>query len=198
MILLYPAAILASLYTGGLQECLILIFLGVWYNTLGGSENYLEKNFLNGCGFTAFGVGATKVACGATVLDFPFKPAAHAWFFVIAAIVATSCHLQDLPDKAGDSLRGRRTMPLVLGDALTRWTAAVAVVFWSWIGPMFWQLGVFSHTLSMGIGAVVIFRTLTMRAVRADKITFYVWNLWMVVFYLMPLIKRFQGVSTWV
>ena len=197
MFFFYPAAIIASMYIGGLQECLILIFLGVWYNTLGGSENYLEKNFLNACGFMAFGVGSTKVACGSAILDIPFKPVAHGWFFVLGAIIATSCHLQDIPDVKGDALRGRRTLPLVLGDSFARWSAAVSVAFWSWFGPAFWQLGVITNALSLGVGAVIIFRTLTKRAVRADKVTFYLWNLWMMVFYLMPLMKRAQGASLW-
>ena len=197
MMLLYPAAVITSVYTGGLRECLILIFLGIWYNSLGGSENCLEKNFLNGCGFTAFGVGATKVACGSTILDNTFRPAAHGWFLVIAVVIATSCHLQDLPDKAGDALRGRRTMPLVLGDSLARWIAAAAVALWSYVCPAFWQLGRLSHAVCLSAGVTIIFRTLTMRTVRADQITFYVWNLWMVMFYLLPLLKRFQGESLW-
>ena len=44
---------------------------------------------------------------------------------------------------------------------------------------------------------MIVVRTLTMRAVRADKVTFYLWNLWMMVFYLMPLMKRAQGASLW-
>lgn len=196
MLSLYPAAIVASLKLGGLKQCLALVFLGWWYNDLGGA-NYscITRNFINACGFLSYASGATEVASRSELLDSPFKPTAWPWFLIIGAIVFTSVQTQDMYDQPGDSLRGRKTVPLVVGDHYARLSIAIAMTCWSVVCPTFWHLGPGTYAMSMITGAIVTFRTLTKRSVPADKLTFRIWNLWMVILYLMPLFKRIQGDS---
>ena len=193
---LYPAALIASLKLGGLKQCLALIFLGWWYNDLGGGDHScITRNFINACGFLSYASGATEVASRTDLLGSPFKPIALPWFVIIGAVVFTSVQTQDMYDQAGDGLRGRNTVPLVIGDNYARWTIAVAMVVWSIACPTFWHLGPGTYAISMITAAVVAFRTLTKRSVADDKLTFRVWNLWMVMLYLMPLFKWIKGDS---
>ena len=193
---LYPVAIVASLKLGGLKQCLALIFLGWWYNDLGGADHdCLTRNFINACGFLSYASGATEVASRSALLGSPFKPIAWSWFLVIGAVVFTSVHTQDMSDQAGDSLRGRKSVPLTIGDHYARWSIAVAMAVWSVACPAFWQLGPGTYAMSTVTAAIVTFRTLTKRSVAADKLTFRIWNLWMVMLYLMPLFKSIKGDS---
>lgn len=193
---LYPIAIVASLKLGGLKQCLALICLGWWYNDLGGADySCITRNFINACGFLSYASGATEVASRSNLLDNPFKPVAWSWFLIIGAVVFTSVQTQDMYDQAGDSLRRRKTVPLVIGDHYARWSIALAMMGWSVVCPTFWQLGPVTYAISIITGAVVTFRTLTKRSVSADKVTFRIWNLWMVMLYLMPLFKRIKGDS---
>ena len=193
---LYPAAIVASLKLGGLKQCLALIFLGWWYNDLGGADySCVTRNFINACGFLSYASGATEVASRTELLGSPFNPMAWPWFLLIGAVVFTSVQTQDMYDQAGDGLRGRKTVPLVIGDDYARWSIAIAMVFWSVICPTFWQLGPGAYAMSVMTGNMVTYRTLTKRSVQADQLTFRIWNVWMVMLYLMPLFKSFKGAS---
>ena len=196
MWILYPAAIVASLKLGGLKQCLALIFLGWWYNDLGGADrSCITRNFINACGFLSYASGAMEVASRTELLSSPFNSIAWPWFLIIGAVVFTSVQSQDMYDQAGDGLRGRKTVPLVVGDDYARWSIAIAMAIWSIVCPSFWQLGPGTYAVSMITGAIIIFRTLTRRSVSADKTTFRIWNLWMVMLYLMPLFKRIKGDS---
>ena len=188
---LYPAAFVASLKVGGMKQCLALMVLGYWYNDRGGADrNCIIRNLINAFGFICYASGATEVASRTELLDNPFKPVALQWFLIIGAVVFSSVHTQDMYDQAGDSLRGRQSVPLVIGDTPARWTIAIAVAFWSYVCPAFWHLGASCRAVSMVLGAIIVLRTLTKTAVAADKLTFRVWNMWMVMMYLMPLLKR--------
>jgi hypothetical protein len=41
----------------------------------------------------------------------------------------STLHMQDMYDQAGDSLRDRRTLPLVVGDSSARWMTIVPMLF---------------------------------------------------------------------
>ena len=190
MLGLYPIAILSSIHIGGLRQCLCLICLGIWYNDLGGADrNPVIRNLINSCGFLCYTSGAMEVAYGSWV---PLSPGSllFRWFTVIAAVVFTTVQTQDMYDQAGDSLRGRWTVPLVVGDWSSRITIAIPMAFWSWFGPWFWALRTSAYTLPIALGLTVVLRTLILRRVVDDQRTFRLWNLWIVVFYFLPLLSE--------
>ena len=190
MLGLYPLAITSSVYFGGLRQCLCLICLGFWYNDLGGADhNPVIRNLINSCGFVCYTSGAMEVAYGSWIPLSPGSPLFR-WFSVIATTVFTTVHTQDMYDQAGDSLRGRWTVPLAMGDGPSRITIAIPMAFWSFFGPWFWDLDTTAYFLPLGLGLIVILRTLMLRRVADDKRTFRIWNLWMVVFYLLPLLSK--------
>ena len=194
VLVLYPAAIISSFYFGALRQCLTLLMLGYWYNDLGGADrNFLIRNFINACGFICYASGATEVASQSSLWSSQIKQVTINWLLLIGAVVLTSVQTQDMYDQAGDRARGRKTLPLVIGDYPARWTIAVSMVFWSVIGPTFWELGVISYTSSMALGTVIALRSLLKTSVADDRRTFRLWNAWMVLLYLMPLLKRIEG-----
>ena len=188
MLGLYPLAIVSSVYLGGLRQCLSLICLGIWYNDLGGADrDPLSRNFINSCGFLCYTSGAMEVAYGRVIPLTPGSPLFR-WLSVIAGVVLTTVHTQDMCDQAGDSERGRSTVPLLMGDWPSRVTISMSMAFWSWFGPRFLGLHMSAYILPMGLGMAVILRTLIFKTVLDDKRTFQIWNLWMVCFYLLPLL----------
>ena len=187
MLASYALAVLSSIYLGGLLQCITLVGLGYWYNDLKGADtSCITRNFINACGYICFTSGTFQVVSGPSVALL--KPVAHQWLLVIGAVILTTIQSQDMYDQAGDSLRGRWTAPLVMGDAASRWTIAVPVAFWSWFCPTFWQLGSKGLAVTMIPGTCVIWRILTQRTVKADKISFRIYNLWIVSLYMLPLI----------
>jgi 4-hydroxybenzoate polyprenyltransferase len=115
----------------------------------------------------------------------------YQWQFLMGAVVASTGHSQDMADQAGDRLRNRKTVPLVIGDPVARWTIAVPVAFWTVIAPRFLNLSIVGYLVPFAIGWTVILRTLIVRDVLGDMTTFQIWNLWMVNLYLLPLVKTY-------
>ena len=191
MLILYPVAIMSSFALGGMRQSATLVLLGYWYNDLGGADkSCIVRNLINACGFLSFATGAAEVLSASERFTTPFHSVALKWFVIIGAIVFSSVQTQDMYDQAGDSLRGRKTVPLVLGDFWARLTIAVSVTLWSYMCPVFWKLGIATHVLSCAMGGVIVVRTLSVKTVEADKTTFRIWNLWLVFLYSLPLFQE--------
>lgn len=187
MMIFYLIATLSSLYVGGIWQCITLVALGYWYNDLKGADNScIARNFINACGYLCFTSGTLQVASDASVALL--RPVAYQWLLTIGLVIFTSIQSQDMYDQAGDSLRKRCTVPLVIGDSAARWTIAISVGIWSCFCPWFWQLGAKGFGASVILGASLLWRTLTVRTVKADKITFRIYNMWIISLFSLPLI----------
>ena len=185
----YMVAILASIYIGGLAECLALIVEGWIYNELGGANNsFLARNLLNAAGYLTFACGAARVACASSGTQL--RGGSLPWFVLLAAVISTTIQFQDLYDQKGDAIRGRQTIPLIAGDGVARLTVAVAVALWSWTCPAFWGLDARGFILPIALGTTIISRLYWYRSAEEDKRSFRIWNLWVMSLYLLPLIKN--------
>ena len=184
---LYPTALIVSLKLGGFRQSASLIILGFWYNYLYGADvSFIIRNLINACGYICFTSGALEIA----LRRDPFlNSRLVAWLGMIFMTVFLTVHTQDMYDQAGDRLRGRKTMPLEVGDAAARWTVAVPMVILSFWCPRWWSLPLVSYIVPIALGLSVAVRTLTRRSVQDDKWTFRIWNLWMLVLYSLPVIK---------
>lgn len=188
MLSLYVAAQTYSLlYSGGYRQSLGLLVLGTWYNNLGGSDYHpLIRNLINALGYLCFISGAMEVALG---LKVPLHPTRHLvqWLLVIAAVILSTVHLQDMYDQEGDSERGRKTVPLVIGDAAARWTIAIPMLGWGALCPAFWHANASVFGLSFTLACTIAVRTLLFRSVQSDQTTFRIWNCWVALLFVMPL-----------
>ena len=182
-----PIVFTASLYLGGVEETVLLTCLNWMYNELGGSEDYVGRNLLLAATYACYCSGSVQVASGP---DFTLHRAAYQWIGIIAGVIFTTMQVQDLKDQEGDHARGRKTVPLVLGDGPARWTVAIPVLLWSVVCPSFWSLQVYSFATSIALGLVVSCRVVLTGGVAADRITWKLWSLWLTFIYLLPVFKN--------
>ena len=185
----YLLAIVSSLRLGELNSCIALIAVGFFYNELDGAENnFIIRNLVNAAGFLSFASGAVDVV--SRKLDISLNSVAYTWFLVVGAILFSTVHSQEMTDQEGDSARGRRTVLLVLGDMRAMWKIAVPVFFWSYFCPHFLGLPAEGYLPCLLVGSTVAYSTVRQTVVSVQKTTFRIWNLWMVMIYLLPLMKR--------
>ena len=185
---LYPVTLITSSYLGGMKQSLTLVLLGIWYNDFQGSDtSCLVRNLINGAGFVSYTSGAMEVAYGSPIT---LTTSLGRWQAILGIVVASTVHTQDMYDQAGDSARGRKTVPLVLSDGSARWTIAVALIFWSWACSIIWRAD-WGCVAPVGLGHIIAWRILVKRSVEEDKVTFRLWNLWMVALYALPSLQMF-------
>ena len=187
-----PIVFFASFYLGGFEETLLIACLTWMYNDLGGSEDYILRSPLLAAGYACWCSGSAKVASGH---EYTMHRAAHQWIAMIAGVIFTTMQVQDLKDQEGDQARGRKTIPLVLGDKPARWTIAVPVLIWSIACPCFWSLQAFSFAISIALGLLVAFRVILLQGVAADRFTWKLWSLWLTFLYLLPVFKNHDSIT---
>ena len=186
LLLVIPTTVLAcKFYLGAPVETLLLISLTWIYNDLGGGDgHFILRNIINAFGMSFYSSGALLVACGNKC---EVTQTGYQWIALIGLIILTTLQVQDMSDQEGDKIRGRKTLPLVIGDSLARWTIAVGVIWWSIGAPFFWKVRIEAYMLPLIIGGRLSLRILSMRSVEADKSTWRLWCLWMISLYLLPL-----------
>ncbi|PLN82240.1 hypothetical protein BDW42DRAFT_193077 [Aspergillus taichungensis] len=177
----------ALLTRTGHRQSLAMIPFGTFYNHLGGADHHpLTRNLTNAAGYLCFTTGAMEVALGRPLPLTRLPPRLTAWLLLLAAVVSSTVHLQDLYDQEGDRLRARRTLPLVIGDPAARWAAALPMLIWGIVCPAFWRVGPSLTIVCVGLAWIVAARVLLVRSVSGDRVTFRCWNCWVVLVYLLP------------
>lgn len=164
----YSIGLISSLYLGGAHQSISLLLLGYWYNCRGGADSScLVRNLLNAAGYISFVTGAIDVA--GRYGDTCLSGTGYTWLFLIAAMICSTVQIQDMADQEGDRIRGRRTLPLVLGDRGARWTIVAAVGFWSVVAPTFWAVSMRMYVAPVTLGMFVAGRVITRCSVDDDK-----------------------------
>lgn len=184
-----PVIGLITLCTGGFPQYVLLTALNFWYNDGGGAHNPIFRNLINACGFVLYASAAIDIVATAPLSTYTLT--IFQWLAVIGGVVLTTIQIQDLRDQAGDSLRGRPTLPISIGDGNARWTVIVPILFWSTFPPFFWRLDVGGYGLTVLTGAFTIGRLCFLRTSEGDRTTFKIWSLWLVSIYSLPLIKMY-------
>lgn len=109
------------------------------------------------------------------------------WLGVVAAVIVTTVQMQDSPDRRGDVARGRKTMPLVYGEELTRWISALPVICWSFVCPMLWKVAVVGYIAPVSMGVLLGIRIIRCRPVAADQLSWKLWCWWMATLLVLPI-----------
>ncbi|KAE8378837.1 hypothetical protein BDV26DRAFT_291817 [Aspergillus bertholletiae] len=184
----------------GYRQSSVLLGLDIWYNNYGGADKSpVIRNLINAFGYLCFISGALEVALGQR-LAFSLSSVFQAgpenylsqWLLIIWGIIFTTVHLQDLYDQEGDAARGRRTMPLVVGDGAARWTITVCMLIWGVVCPLFWGLRDAILAFSISLACIVALRVLVVRHEEADRMTFRIWNCWISAVYVMPVVAQME------
>lgn len=183
----YILAIIVGASIGGWRQTLSLMFLGTWYNAGGGADkSFIVRNLINAAGILSFATGAMEVALGRRLL---ITGPSIQWMGILASVIFTTVQTQDLYDMKGDSIRNRKTMPLVIGDVWTRWYTALTITTFSTFCPIYWSMEWYGFVLPLVLGAFITARTLKYRTPEADKRTFQMWNAWLVSVYFLPVVR---------
>lgn len=98
---------------GVLEWVFLWQLVTILYNFGGWSTHWLTKNLSMALGSLA------QLAC-AWQLIAPITPDSRRWVILLSFVVFAIIAVQDLRDIAGDRVGGRRTLPLVWGETLTR------------------------------------------------------------------------------
>lgn len=191
MIFLYPSALCVSLWLGGVRQCISLMALGYVYNDLNMADwSWIGRNTINALGFCSFASGALEVSIGSPLsLDVNGHRIMYSWLGIVAGVVFSTVQTQDMADQDGDRLRGRKSMPLAIGDSMARWLTAAATLAWSLICPLYWSANLGSVILIGGFGSAIAYRTVLLRTVQDDMWTFRLWNIWLGLLYTLPLVS---------
>ncbi|CAI6336780.1 unnamed protein product [Periconia digitata] len=184
--------VLSSQALGGEPETVALFVLNWIYNDLDAAEHMILRNILNALGITFIGAGATAVLTGESVGSENVR--GREWLFACAGVLATTIQAQDLYDQEGDGKRGRKTMPLVLGDVTARFVTAGPVLIWSVLVPGYWRItGLMGWLTTLLPGLVLAGRMLKYRNIESDRKTFKLWACWTIGLYAVPIIKATEG-----
>lgn len=181
-------------YMTGLWEETLLLFAAQWmYNDLGGCDaHYVVRNFLIAVGYGLYSSIALR-----SMLEpgYDLTPKGMHWLGLITFVMFTTQHICDIKDVEGDRLRGRRSAPVVLGEANCRWSVALPVLVCSAGCVKSIGLGWKSYAMTMGVGGIVAVRTIAYRNVKADRLTWKIWAAWTCVLFVLPLVENFEAVG---
>lgn len=186
LLVVIPTLLIITRSLGGMEVTIMGLILTWMYNDLeGGDDSYITRNLINSLGLTAWSIGTTSVACSHS--KHTLDPAGYYWFALEGVIIFTTLHIQDLRDQAGDRIRGRRTVPLVWGDGNARWSIAVCIVFWSFVCPSIWSLGMYGFLGPVILGGTIALRVMFFRSAAADRTSWRLWGFWISSIFLLPL-----------
>lgn len=186
----------------GPESCLLAVLTWLYNDLGGGDDNWLVRNFIIGCAFGVYNLGSMKVA--ASILATAghafgvlrveayapvVSPLGYSWTAIISLVIFTTMHVQDLKDVKGDTARGRRSAPIVLGRRAAGWTIAFPVVFWAAICPLFWRSPILVAWVPGALGLCVAWRCVCISGKRTDRRTWQLWCAWTAVLYILPLLS---------
>ena len=177
---------------GAAEETVLLLGLDWMYNDLGGAdESYIVRNLILSAAYACYGSGALRIASLGE--DFCWNSVTYRWTAMTSAIIFTTMQVQDLKDQDGDRVRLRKTMPLVWGDKVARWTVAAPVILWSFVCPAFWALDACGYIAPLVLGMTVAIRVVQSRSKEADTLTWKIWGFWLMSLYSLPLVNSMTG-----
>ncbi|KAK8005915.1 hypothetical protein PG991_012212 [Apiospora marii] len=183
-----PLTMCLSTLLGSLAPSTALLSLIWLYNDLDvSSTGPLIRNSVNALGLGCFGWGAVSVLLGEQGVDGDSQ---QCWVLLTTLAVATTIHAQDLPDMAGDAMRGRRTVPLVHGESAARCSVSILVPVWTVVCLIFWDGGYWARWVAFPVSIVVSLVVMTQRGVQCGAMAWQLWCIWITTIYAIPLLAK--------
>jgi len=161
----------------------LLCLLTYTYNELHlHAGHWITRNLNNAFGFASFELGATFVAgADANKMDSVGMLAVA----ISTGIFATTIQTQDFKDCDGDRRIGRQTLPIVLPQ-LARYSLLPILLTWSMALSVIWDLSALVAVPFLGLALLVALRFITMRDMRSDQVSFYIYNIWLSAAHSLP------------
>lgn len=169
---------LAGGVLGVLRWALLWEAVVVAHNQGGVAKHWFAKNL-------CMAVGIVAQLAAAWSLVAPIPPVVWRWSLSLAAVIFFLVPLQDLRDLEGDRAMGRRTFPMVFGEAIARPALAIGfallpiVVHVALLAPVGWTPRTAACELGLGLmSALISARILLLRSRRADHRTYLLFTFW--------------------
>ncbi|KAF6824768.1 hypothetical protein CMUS01_10100 [Colletotrichum musicola] len=179
--------LVVSLLLGGFPEAVVFM-AETWVYDYVGASSWWGKNIINALFYSTGQLGATRVAA---MNSSSMTRAGYEWCALLGLNTLTTVQIQDFRDMEGDAVRGRRTVPLALGDGLSRGITVFFILFWSIALPTYWQCHVLEYVWPVAVGGYVSFRLLFDRSTKADRMTFHIYTLgWLPTLYAVPFVAK--------
>lgn len=179
MLAVIPTTLGLSSLLGVATESSFIMLLTWLYNDLHGGDEIIRDPII-ALGYGLYLSGSLRVAIGP---DYQLTKHGYRWIAMMGAIILTTMQVQDLKDQTGDRTRGRRTIPLVLGDSVSRWVITGFVLFWSIVCATFWCSPWWAYFLPVGAGSLVGYHVVERQN---DAKAWKMWCAWLVLVYALP------------
>ncbi|PYI31820.1 hypothetical protein BP00DRAFT_343057 [Aspergillus indologenus CBS 114.80] len=174
----------------GQESCLILLITWL-YNDLRGGDGLMRDGFI-AIAYGLFNRASLCIALG----GYALAPQGYMWIALISGVIWTTMQIQDLKDQQGDRSRGRLSMPLWLGDTVSRWLISLFTLAWSLVCVEFWELPLWGLFAPLGMAVCVGLQLVLQQSAAADALAWRLWCLWLVTLYLLPLCASWSGQSS--
>ncbi|KAI0262562.1 UbiA prenyltransferase family-domain-containing protein [Gloeopeniophorella convolvens] len=186
----WATVVLCVLWSSIYDQDLVLTTLGLVattfiYDELGAASHIVGKNFCNIGGYASFEVGATTIIGATHAMDVVSVTAV----VISGILIFTTIQAQDFPDVEGDKALGRMTFPIYAPE-FSRAFTLFATIAWSMFLSWFWGVGPISTAVLMSFGAYVGMRYYLWRTLEADKKSYLIFNVWLMVAHVLPLHAR--------
>ncbi|KAJ7119286.1 hypothetical protein C8R46DRAFT_1203796 [Mycena filopes] len=166
---LAPMCLLLSILFGVAQPGLMLT-MGIFINNeMAFDRHWFTRNIANSLGYFAFESGASIIMLG--TLNDSVRAALTGSTFIIL----TTIHAQDFRDVAGDTVQGRRTLPIVAPE-YSRLSMILVLVAWPLLLCRPYHLSgiaTFAHVI---LGSIVGGRFIRLRSVQQDDFSYLLYN----------------------
>ncbi|KAJ3534808.1 hypothetical protein NM688_g7078 [Phlebia brevispora] len=180
---LIPVCLAVSTCCGVLVPGITLTIHFILHNELRLDANWITRNVLNALGYCAFDSGASGIVDVDASSHSATATARHLSFMIIL----TTIHAQDFRDEAGDRNEGRETIPIVM-PAAGRLSMPVTLLFWSLVLTVGWCRNIILGATLIGLGVLVGSRFYFVRNPAADRTSYLLYNLWLTLARIVPLI----------
>ncbi|KAI3395421.1 hypothetical protein diail_1350 [Diaporthe ilicicola] len=186
--------LVASLALGGFPEALAFM-VETWVYDYVGASSWWGKNIINALFYSTGQLGTTRVAA---MKSTSLTRVGYEWCALLGLNTLTTVQIQDFRDQEGDGARGRKTMPLAMGDGLCRVVTALCIVFWSIALTVYWESGFLEALWPVLTGVFVATRLLLHKSAKADRMTFHLYTLvWLPALYAIPFVTNTGLLRFW-
>lgn len=186
MLIAIPVVLALNVTIGVWRESALILVLTWLYNDLKGGDEII-RDLIIAVAFGLYNMASLTIAVSAQT---EISTQGYTWIAITSGVILTTMQVQDLKDQAGDCARGRLTMPLLLGERMSRWSIAIFVLVWSGLCTFFWELQPWAYGLPAVLGGFVAFQAVRGRSPEQDSRTWKLWCLWMMVLYVLPVAYR--------
>ncbi|KAJ5495925.1 hypothetical protein N7539_001041 [Penicillium diatomitis] len=179
MLVAIPLVLTISAVLGVATQSAGIMILTWLYNDLRGGDEIVRDGII-ACGYALYLSSSLRIVSG---LDVQITQHGYMWIAIMGGIILTTMQVQDLKDQVGDRTRGRQTLPLVLGDKLSRGSIVCFILFWSICCCYFWHIPLWGYVVPLLTGLGVSFHV---AKGTNDAKAWRLWCMWQVVIYGIP------------